>query len=306
MKQLKSLTALLLSFVLTLGLFASASAADGAPIAKNLELSTYRGVSVGGRLAATDPEGGPVRFEITTEPVKGKLDLDDNGHFVYTPAEGRRGKDYFGYKAIDAEGNRSQEATVIIKIQKSHSAVSYADLRGDACAYAATRLAAENVFVGENFAGEYLFSPETPVTRSEFLVMCMEVSGTEPLSGVRSTGFADDAEISVWAKPYVSRALQCGIISGCGDAEGRAVFSPTQHISAAEAAVILDRSIGLTDAVATWYSFDDAVPAWAAQSAANVSACGLLPDGCCFADEALTRGAAAELLCGAMDMIAMR
>lgn len=38
--------------------------------------------------------------------------------FVYTPSEGKRGRDYFGYKAVDASGNLSQEATVILHIKK--------------------------------------------------------------------------------------------------------------------------------------------------------------------------------------------
>ena len=35
----------------------TAAAADGAPIAENLEIMTYRGISVGGQLKAFDPEG---------------------------------------------------------------------------------------------------------------------------------------------------------------------------------------------------------------------------------------------------------
>ena len=35
----------------------AAFAANGAPVAENLELTTYREVSVGGQLAAVDPEG---------------------------------------------------------------------------------------------------------------------------------------------------------------------------------------------------------------------------------------------------------
>ena len=307
MKKLMFPAALFLVFALILSLFAAANAADGAPIAKNLEISTYRGVSVGGRLGATDPEGDKLTFEITTEPIKGKLDLDQNGHFVYTPENGKRGKDYFGYKAIDPDGNRSQEATVIIRIQKQESKITYADLSGESSAQAAVRLAEEGVFVGECLAGEYVFSPDAPVTRSEFLAMCMKVAGTQPISGVRTTGFADDADISVWAKPYVSTALKYGIISGYPDeGETCAVFGPDQLISVTEAAVILDRAVELTDAAATWYDCDAAVPTWAVQSVANVSSCALLPDGCSFADDTLSRGCAAELLCGAMDLLANR
>ena len=306
MRKLILPSALMLCFALLLSLFAAASALTNAPIAENLDICTYRGVSVGGRLSATDPEGDRVTFEITTNPIKGTVDLDDNGHFVYTPDAGKRGKDYFGYRAVDSEGNRSQEATVIIRLQKQQSSVTYVDLEGEGCACAAQRLAEAGIFVGECLAGDYVFSPETPVTRSEFLTMCMKVANAEPLSEVHSTGFSDDAEIEVWARPYVGAALQCGIISGYAEEDVGAVFGASQHITAAEAAAILDRAVELTDAVETWFSYDDALPTWAVQSAANVSSCGLLPYGCSFTDTTLTRGAAAELLCGAIDIVAKR
>ena len=306
MKKLTIPASLLLVFALVLSLFAAANAADGAPVAQNLEINTYRGVSVGGRLTASNPRGEKLTFEITTEPVKGKLDLDEDGHFVYTPADGKRGKDYFGYKAIGADGKRSQEATVIIRIDKPQSRVTYADLSGESCACAAQRLAEADIFTGECLAGEYVFSPDAPVTRSEFLAMCMKVAGTDLLSGVRTTGFADDTEIDAWAKPYVSTALKCGIISGYAEDESCAVFGPERYISVAEAAAILDRAVELTDAVETWYSYDEALPVWAVQSAANVSSCGLLPYGCSFTDATLSRGEAAEMLCGAIDIVAKR
>ena len=53
---------MLVFFALLTGLFSFASAAGSAPIAENLEISTYRGVSVGGRLNATDPDGGALRY----------------------------------------------------------------------------------------------------------------------------------------------------------------------------------------------------------------------------------------------------
>ncbi len=306
MKSILKPVSLLLLFVTMLGIASLAfAAAAGAPIAENLELTTYRGVSVGGRLAATDPEGGALTFEVTTQPAKGELALDVDGHFVYTPSDGKRGKDYFGYQAVDADGNRSQEATVIIRIEKQKSKVCYSDLDGSGSAYCAWRLAEEGVFCGANLAGQYVFEPDKAVTREEFLAMCMKVADMEVLTGVRRTGFADDREIAVWAKPYVSTALKNGVISGYA-ADSGATFAPTQAVTAAEAAVILDRAVGLTDAVSAWFAWDSAVPAWAVQSAANLSSCGLLPYGCSFSDATLTRAQAAEMLCGAMDIMARR
>lgn len=47
-----------------------ALADSSAPVAENFEFETYRGVSFGGRLAAVDPEGDAVSFEITTQPKR--------------------------------------------------------------------------------------------------------------------------------------------------------------------------------------------------------------------------------------------
>ena len=68
-----------------------AHAEGGAPVAQNLELTTYRNVSVGGRLSAVDPDGGTLTYQITTEPTKGEIELTDDGRFVYTPDTNRRG-----------------------------------------------------------------------------------------------------------------------------------------------------------------------------------------------------------------------
>ena len=295
----------MLLLALLTGAMSFAAADSSAPIAENLEITTYRGVSVGGRLSANDPDGDTLNFEITTEATKGTIDLSEDGHFVYTPGDGKRGKDYFGYKAIDEEGNRSQEATVIIRIEKQKSKVTYSDIGGESCAYAAVRLAENDIFVGEKLGAKYVFSPDAAVSRSEFLTMCMEISGAVVQADVRSTGFSDDDSIETWAKPYVDLALRRGIISGYTENDS-AVFDPQRQITVTEAIVILDRAVQLTDAVAAWFSTEDAVPTWAAQSVANVASCGILPHNCSISGDTLTRAQAAEMLSGAMNIIERR
>ena len=112
------LAAALCTALITAGFAAGTSSS---PVAENLELTTYRGVSVGGRLSAVDPDGDVLSYEITTKPAKGTVELSEDGSFVYTPDDGKKGRDYFGYKAVDSQGNYSQEATVIIKITKQKS-----------------------------------------------------------------------------------------------------------------------------------------------------------------------------------------
>lgn len=96
----------------------SAFADGSAPVAENFEYKTYRESSLHGMLSASDPENDVVSFKITRGPVKGEIQLEQDGSFIYTPAEGKKGRDYFGYKVTDSQGNISQEATVIIRIEK--------------------------------------------------------------------------------------------------------------------------------------------------------------------------------------------
>lgn len=293
---------LIAAICLSISVF-SASAENSAPVAENLELRTYSGVSVGGRLCATDPEGDLITFELTTDPVKGNVELESDGRFIYTPAEGKKGRDYFGFRAVDCNGSCSQEGTVIIKIEKQKCAVSYSDMSGSSSEYAAVVLAEHGLFTGEQYGSEYVFEPDREVTRAQFLTMCMKLDGGNILSGVRSTGFSDDDDIAVWLKPYVSTALMNGVISGYSDG-AQAVFCPGDSISCAEAAVMLDNILSVTDVISTSAISDsDAVPAWAFQSVANLAACRIIDTGIGSLDSPLTRARAAEMLSNAVSLL---
>ena len=301
-KRKIAICATVLAFAICLTALApviSAGAAGSAPVADNLELTTFRNISVGGRLSAVDPDGDTVTFEITTDPAKGSVELTEDGRFVYTPDTNRRGRDYFGYKAIDSEGNASQEATVIVKITKQKSAVNYSDLAGSADAYSATVLAEEGIFIGERLGSAWYFNADRQVGRGEFLAMCMELCDSKLLSGVAATGFIDDGLIPVWQKPYIATALMDGVISGYS-VTGGAVFEPESSITCSEASVMLNSAMGLTDVSAL--RWDDAAPIWAVQATANLSACGVLPDGCAY-DAVLTRADAANILAAAIAVI---
>ena len=295
----RSILALALASALALPL-GSALAVSGAPVAENLELTTYRNVSVGGRLAAVDPEGDALSFEITTQPGKGTVELTEDGRFVYTPETNRKGRDYFGYRAVDETGARSQEATVILKIEKQKTSTTYADLAGHPAGYAATALAENGIFTAESVAGVSVFSPEREVTRGEFLSMCMALSGGEMLSGVASTGFADDADIGDWLKPVVATALMDGVVSGY-TVSGGAVFEPDDTVTRQEAAVMLDNVLDTTDAAVGVSGAAD----WAAEAVGNLAACGVIAEGEAYS-EPLTRADAAEMLVRALDVLAAR
>ncbi len=283
-----------------------ALAGGSAPIAENLEFKTYKNVPVTGCLAATDPDGEEITYAIASEPKKGSVSLSDKGEFTYTPNKGKKGGDSFCYTASDPEGNISNKATVSIEIQKQSTSVSYSDMDGSDAYYAALCLAEEGIFVGEKLGGSYFFTPEANVTRSEFLAMCMDLSGAELLSGVTKTGFYDDSAISQWAKPYVSTALMAGLISGSSDESGNPVFLPDENVTMAEAAVMLNNVLEISDVTQVGSFADSAViPAWASQAAANLRSCDIIPSGVDYS-ESLTRAQAAKLLVNAKEVLSSR
>lgn len=301
-RKIINVIALCLMIVLTFGIvYVGAANTGGAPVAENLAVTTYRNVSVGGQLKANDPDGDALSFEITTPPTKGEIELKDNGCFVYTPADGKRGHDYFGYKATDSKGNMSSEATVIINIAKQKTSIAYSDMGGSGAYCAAITLAENNIFVGENIGGQYVFNPNAPVTRGEFLTMCMKLNDSHILTGVVTTGFADDNSIPTYMKPYVSTALLSGVINGYSDGTSIAVFNGNNTISYPEAAVMLNKTLNLTDVSAAKYS--GTVPTWAAQSCANLDACSISD----YSKEIqLTRADCAQLLYNAMPVLKER
>ncbi len=84
-----------------------------------------------------------------------------------------------------------------------------------------------------------VFSPLNNITREEMAKMAM--SAYEAVKAYEyktdTTSFADDADISEWAKKYVGAAAECGIVSGIGDN----TFSPKANATRAQAAAIIEK-----------------------------------------------------------------
>ena len=94
--------------------------ANEAPIARNMDLSTYKNVAITGWFDAEDGEGDSLTFQLTSTPARGAVTVAEDGssQFVYTPYENKTGKDSFTYVAVDPAGNVSPEAKVSIQIEK--------------------------------------------------------------------------------------------------------------------------------------------------------------------------------------------
>lgn len=250
----------------------------------------------GGRLAATDPDGDALVYEIVSYPKHGSVLLSDavSGKYIYRPTEGYTGKDSFKYTARDEWGNYAGEAEVRVTVSR-FSAPDFADMSGSAETF--TRIVTEaGLMSGTVVGGESYFYPERGVTRSEFTVMLMKAAGIDAEGGA-STVFADDAEIPVFARPYVRKAHEMGLTDGWIE-DGRQVFGGGEEISLAEAARMTARLLGLEYDSALEVSLTPGEANWARRELAALARAGfVLGDG---ASSILDRAAAAELLCGVM------
>lgn len=288
------------------------TAENSSPVAENLEFTTYKNVAYTGQFAAIDPEGDLITFQLIDKPARGAVTMPEEGstEFVYTPYENKTGKDSFTYVAIDALGNTSAEATVNLKIEKPSTKVTYEDMAGHPAYNAAIKLAEQGIYIGASMDDAYYFQPNQPVSKSEFLALAMATVGLDALDGVTVTGFFDDSATAAWAKPYISSALKSGVIQGTVTSEGQVVFGGEKYITEAEAAVMLNRMLSVTDVpVAAWTGSVSAVPAWASQAVMNLETVGVLqPDstGALSLKDSLTRADAAQLLASALDVMEAR
>lgn len=257
-------------------------------------LETYKNIAATGALKASDPEGETLTFQLDKAPKRGTVEISPDGAFTYTPSENKVGKDSFTFTATDRSGNVSEPAKISVEIKKPTDQNVYADMTGDPDAYAAMWLKEEGLFTGASIGGNLCFSPETPVTRGEFLVMTMKLVDAQASSEAASTGFADEAQTPVWMRSYISAALMNGMISGTVEEE-RLVFHPTDIMTRAEAAVMLQNILDLpvSDSKSVFNQQDDTIPTWAQSAAAALSEAGVVINA---GEEALTRRDVANLL----------
>ncbi|MCQ2447387.1 MAG: cadherin-like domain-containing protein [Oscillibacter sp.] len=276
---------------------------EGAPVAQDLSISTYRGVPYEAQLLAYDSEGDDMTFSVVEEPKKGTVTID-GANFVYTPKENASGADRFTFAVTDSNGFVSSPATVTITIEKVKSGVMYADT-DEATATAAQWMAEEGIFTGAKIGENYYFEPDRQVSRSEFVAMLMETTQRD-VTAVTKTGFSDDTAIPTWAKAYAAAGVADGILKG-KETEDGAAFLGTDPISFDEAATMLNRVLDLGDVeLEVWYADREPIPSWAAQAVGNMEAMNVLSVGCFGSDmtvATVTRADAARMLSAAKTLL---
>jgi len=278
---------------------------DQPPTAEDGSLETYKNIAGSGTLSAADPEGKPLTYNLVKEPKRGSVELHEDGTFTYTPDKNKVGKDSFTYTVTDSGGNTSEEAKISIEIRKPTDKATYADMDGDPDAFYAMWLKEAGLFTGATVGGNLCFEPEKTVSRGEFLVMVMKLVDAQADEAGLTSGFSDEAATPVWLQPYIVSALGSGMISGVSSEDG-VVFRPEAALSRAEAAVMLQNVLQLPAPTAkTVFSETDAaaVPAWAADATAALSAAGISLGDTAQAD-AITRREVAKLLYEVSNLIA--
>lgn len=72
-----------------------------APVSSDINLKVAKNENITSNLIAIDEDGDNLFFKLIENPSKGKITLNPNGTFTYTPNKNIVGKDIFTYKAFD-------------------------------------------------------------------------------------------------------------------------------------------------------------------------------------------------------------
>lgn len=277
---------------------------------ESVSVSALGGISTGVSVSASDPDGDDVTWFVTDFPSKGTLTLSasEDGLFVYTPGEKKRGRDSFTLHARDEYGNWSEPVTVDVKISKNKTGIEYPDLGGLAVYSDAVKMTAAGVMTGTVTDDVTYFEPDKSVTREDFITMLMKTVGLDEIPEVESVGFADDGEISDAARNYCRAAKKLGLVNG-STVDSELCFNPKSEITHAEAAVILNNLIGVDESVGekavSVFAEDSVVPVWARSAVGAMHTIGVmkLADGGASALSVLTRADVAKILAAVMEMV---
>jgi len=273
----------------------------------SLNKKTYKNIMVGGVLAAHDPEGDELTYEITKYPTHGQVIISDKslGMYTYAPASSYTGEDSFSYVVRDKYGNYSSSAKVSITVSAQSTSTVYSDLVGDSGYSHAISMTENGLMNGVQVGNYYYFESDRQVSRAEFVVTAMNAIGIKSIPDVESTGFFDDEDISDEMKGYIALAYSKGYVSGIR-ANGNIYFRPDDPITLSEASVIVSNMIGYkSPSVTPTFADADKIPSFASEAIESLYTLGILefPDKTVGADSLMTRGEMARMLDLTMQVI---
>jgi len=284
--------------------FAPTVAVPNEVINNPFDITTYANVTHFGTLHAVDPEDDCLRFEIVSHPRRGVLLMTNaaTGDFMFVPARGVTGRDSFRYQVIDRYGNRSDVATVNVRINRPSSEIVYSDMNGHRAHNAAITLAAQNIMTGTTVAGRSVFNPDAQISRAEFLSIAMKAAGVEySVEHCALEVFYDSYAIPVHLRGFIAAAVDGEIVV---IHEVQTTFLPDSPITRAEAALVISRMIDTGELPSVPVFADEYyVPYWSSQAMRDMRAAGVIGtiDGNIMPTEYLTRGMAAEIAVALMN-----
>jgi hypothetical protein len=136
------------------------------------------------------------------------------------------------------------------------------------------------------------FEPNAAVTRAEFVKMLVVALGLAPGSG--TTNFTD-VPADAWYAPYVSAAVQAGLVTGVT----ATTFDPGAAVTRQDVAVLLARALRLSAATTLRFSDNGQIASWATGGVEAVVAAGYMngfPNGTFQPTTPMTRAQAAKVL----------
>ncbi len=211
------------------------------PVALDSSIKTVEGIACGGELCINEPNGDSYTVNVITYPREGFISVSESGSIIYYPEEGFSGSDAMVYTVTDRFGAVSETATLKIEVEKNESGIKFADMQDDMLHLYAHRMCSNDVMVYRYENGNYYFDPEAEVTRLEFLVMLMNVSGQDTdIVAVADSVISDDTGLSSGLKGYLSAAAEKGIIR-----LENGSFSPKEAITVEDAAYMLAAALDL-------------------------------------------------------------
>lgn len=181
----------------------------------------------------TMPESSvSVRAMMVADPdmtgISKQLNTDQNISYMQGMADGR----FYPASSV-TRGQVAQIFYRLLKEQKVSSKSTFTDVPDTLwCAEAVNALASLGIAEG---VGNGKFAPNQSITRAEFVTICARFTQVSA-SGETFT----DVPASHWAFDAISTAASFGWVNGVGNGQ----FAPNQHITRAQAAVLLNRLLG--------------------------------------------------------------
>ncbi len=213
---------------------------NGAPVGESADVYTHAGLSLGGVLEASDPDGDALYFEVSTYPKNGTVMLNGKtGAYTYVPRAGFDGEDVFCWRVQDENGAFGEERECRVSVMPHEAGYFFADMEGNGAHSAALCVSERGLLSGEVIGGRHYFHPTRTLTRAAFVSILLRAAEVK-FSDAESTGYADDADIPQGMRGAIRYAREKGWLGE------DSVFRPNDAITRAEAAAIAARVFSLS------------------------------------------------------------